>query len=238
MAWWKKNTDDFLDKVVLITGGSRGIGFVTAKMFVEQGARVGICSVDQVKLAAAEKKLRQLGEVEAAVADVRNAASCQRVVEKVQTCFGKIDILVNNAGKLWVGPFIKQDIQSIEEIIDVNIKGVLFIAHAVLSAMQAQGQGVIVNVSSGAGLSGIPETVTYCTSKFGVVGFTESLAREADPYGVRVYGICPGRVATDMQVEYSGDRVGMPPEKVAGKILSLAGATPPVSTGRCLVISS
>ncbi len=238
MAWWKKNADDFSNKVVLITGGSRGIGFVTAKLFVEQGACVGICSKDKETLLRAERKLGQTDKVEATGVDVRDATSCQRFVEKVKSRFGGIDILVNNAGKLWVGPFEKQNIESIEEIIDVNVKGVLFAAHAVLPTMKAQGYGVIVNISSGAGLSGIPEIVTYCTSKFGVVGFTESLAREADQYGVRVYGICPGRVATDMQVEYAGKRVGMPPAKVAGKILTLAGANPPVKTGRCLVISS
>jgi 3-oxoacyl-[acyl-carrier protein] reductase len=100
----------------------------------------------------------------------------------------------------------------------------------------AQKQGTIINVSSGAGLSGHPEIATYCTSKFALVGFTESLALEVGTAGIRVYAVCPGRVATDMQVQYSGRRVGMPPERVADAILDLAGHHPPIAPGRCLTI--
>ena len=114
---------------------------------------------------------------------MRDAVSVQQFVAEVQGRFGHIEILVNNAGKLWAGPFVKQDIGSIDELIDVNVKGVVYATHAVLPIMKQQGRGVIVNVSSGAGLQGIPEIVTYCTSKFGIVGFTEALAREADHYG-------------------------------------------------------
>ncbi len=132
MPWWKPTLDDFTNRVVLITGGSRGIGFVTAKMFLEKGAHVGICSLDSKRLAAAETKLKQFGDVEATVVDVRDAVSVQRFVTEVQDRFGHIDILVNNAGKLWVGLFMQQDISSIDELIDVNLKGVVYATHAVL----------------------------------------------------------------------------------------------------------
>lgn len=87
--------------------------------------------------------------------------------------------------------------------------------------MLKEGRGLIINVSSGAGLTGFPQIVTYSATKFAVVGFTEALALELHGTGVQVYGLCPGRVATDMQVQYSGARVGMPPERVAEAILQL-----------------
>jgi 3-oxoacyl-[acyl-carrier protein] reductase len=102
--------------------------------------------------------------------------------------------------------------------------------------MLQQRQGIIINVSSGAGLTGFSELVTYCASKFAVVGFTESLDQEVGRYGIRVYGICPGRVATDMQKQYSGRKIGMPPEQVAAAILKLAGPHPTIGTGRCLTV--
>jgi 3-oxoacyl-[acyl-carrier protein] reductase len=111
----------------------------------------------------------------------------------------------------------------------------MLVTRATLPIMLEHG-GVIVNVASGAGLSGFPDLVSYCASKFGVVGFTESLHREVGSAGVRVYGLCPGKVATDMQVLYSGARVGMAPEKVAERILRLAGAHPGARPGRCEVL--
>ena len=103
--------------------------------------------------------------------------------------------------------------------------------------MLARGSGVIINIASGAGLTGFAELASYCASKFAVVGFTESLAQEVAAQGIRVYAVCPGRVDTDMQREYSGRRMGMPPERVAEKILALAGPRPPIRSGRCLEIA-
>ncbi|MFO1428811.1 MAG: SDR family NAD(P)-dependent oxidoreductase [Candidatus Competibacteraceae bacterium] len=92
------------------------------------------------------------------------------------------------------------------------------------------------HVASSVGLCGSAGLVSYCTSKFGVVGFGESLAQEVDRYGIQVYTVCPGRVATDMQQEVSGRKVGMPPEKVAGKILQLPGSKPPIASGKYRVV--
>lgn len=121
-------------------------------------------------------------------------------------------------------------------VIDVNTKGVMYMARAVLPSMQARRSGVIINISSGAGLAGFRDLVSYCTSKFGVVGFTESLDTEVRDYGIRVDGLCPGRVATDMQVHYAGARIGMAPEIVAKRLLALAGPHPRAKTGTCVTI--
>lgn len=236
--WPKKDSDDFTDQIVLITGGSRGIGLATAQAFLDKGARVAICAVNPDRLSKAEQQLRQQGEVEAIPTDLRDFNQVQQFINRAQERFGRIDILVNNAGYAWSGDFVEQSIESIDKTIDVNIKGVLYATHAVLPIMIEQQRGTLINVSSGAGLSGYPGLVSYCASKFGVVGFTEGLAQEVSPRGIRVFGICPGRVATDMQEAVLGKKVGMPPEKIAQKILQLAGGNPPVSPGECLVVSS
>jgi 3-oxoacyl-[acyl-carrier protein] reductase len=236
--WPKRETNDFSGQVIIITGGSRGIGFATAQAFLEKGARVGICARNPERLAAAQRQLSQAGEVEADVVDMRDPDQIQRFVEQMQKRFGRIDVLVNNAGLAYSGAFINQSFGSIADIIDVNVKGVLYMTRAVLPLLLEQQEGTIINVSSGAGLTGFAELVSYCASKFGVVGFTESLDQEVRGQGVRVFGICPGRVATDMQEEVSGQRIGMAPEKIADKILQLAGQHPPVGTGKCLTMAS
>jgi len=232
--WPKKSPDDFTDQVVLITGGSRGIGYVTAQMFLEQGARVAICSQNPDKLAAATEQLGPA--VLAEVVDLRDRGQIDRFVNAVQERFGRIDILVNNAGLAYSGEFMDQTPASIDAIIDVNVKGLLHITHAVLPHMRARQHGVIINISSGAGLTGYGGLTTYCASKFGVVGFTESLDQETSRYGIHVYGLCPGRVATDMQVEVSGSKIGMEPDKVAAKILQVAGRKPPIAGGQNLEV--
>jgi 3-oxoacyl-[acyl-carrier protein] reductase len=224
-------------RVVIITGGSRGIGLATARAFLEQGARVGICGVNPERLHEARAGLESLGEVQAVEADVRVISQVQAFVERVIARFGAVEVLVNNAGRASVGRFAEADLASLDAVVDVNVKGVLYATRVVLPYMLKQGRGVVINVSSGAGLTGFPEIVTYCASKFAVVGFTEALAQELRGTGVQVYGLCPGRVATDMQVQYSGERIGMPPERVAEAILELAGCRrPPVASGRSMTL--
>ncbi|MGH8644462.1 MAG: SDR family oxidoreductase [Gammaproteobacteria bacterium] len=210
------------------------MGLATARAFLEQGARIGICGFDPERLLEARKALEGLGEAETVVAGVRFIGQIRAFVERVIVRFGTVDVLVNNAGRASVGRFAEEEPGSIDAVIDVNVKGVLYATRVVLPHMLRQGRGVIINVSSGAGLTGFPEIVTYCASKFAVVGFTEALAQELRGTGVQVYGLCPGRVATDMQQQYSGRKIGMPPERVAEAILQLAGRCPPVASGRCM----
>lgn len=228
---------DFTGLTVLVTGGSRGIGYATVQAFLAQGARVAVCARDPGRLEAAQSQLRGMGEVYTQAVAVQDHHQVARFVSAVLHRYGGIDVLVNNAGVVWVGDFVDQSYDSIDGVIDVNTKGVMYFARAVLPSMIKQGRGVIINVSSGAGLSGFPHVVSYCTSKFAVVGFTESLHQEVQAYGIRVHGVCPGRVATDMQVQYSGHRAGAAPEKVAGKILQLAGAKARARGGSCVTVT-
>jgi 3-oxoacyl-[acyl-carrier protein] reductase len=224
-------------RTVLVTGGSRGIGFATAQAFLDAGANVAVCSRHPESLRAAEKKLHPHGRLFALVADVADPAAVNRWVQQALARFHQVDVLVNNAGVAWSGDFAVEDEASIAEVIDVNVKGVLYVTRAVLPHMLARRQGTIINLSSGAGLDGFAGLSSYCASKFAVVGFSESLDLEVRDRGVRVIAVCPGRVATDMQVQYSGKRIGIPPETVAERIVHLASEHSGAHGGRCITIS-
>ncbi len=227
---------DFSQSTVMITGGSRGIGLATARAFLQAGARVAVCSRDKHALAQAELGLGELGEAAIFQADVRDYRQMESFAEQVLHRFEAIDVLVGNAGKAWMGYFAHQPVALLDEVLDTNVKGVLYAARAVLPHMLARNSGVIVNVCSGAGQAGIAGLASYCASKFAVLGFTESLAREVSGQGIRVYGVCPGAVATDMLVEVTGQREGIPPERAAEEIVRLAGPHPPVAPGECLEV--
>lgn len=223
-------------ETVFITGGSRGIGYATARAFLARGARVAICARDPARLAAARRQLAQHGEVLAIAADVRDAAGLASGIEAVGARLGPIDVLVNNAGVLWTGSFADEDFASMAEVIDTNLKGVLHTSRAVLPRMLARERGVIINVASGAGLSGFAGLAVYCASKFAVVGFTESLDLEVRSQGIRVYAVCPGSVQTDMLRQYSPQARGMAPEVVAERIASLADAGTRDPPGTCITV--
>jgi 3-oxoacyl-[acyl-carrier protein] reductase len=210
------------ESTVVITGGSRGIGFATAHAFLAAGARVAICARDAARLERARTELGAPERLYAQAADVANAREVCAFLDQAAAALGPVHVLVNNAGVLYAGAFAEEPHESIDALIDVNLKGVMHATRAVLPAMLARGKGVIVNVSSGAGLTGFGQIVSYCAAKFGVVGFSEALSEELRGSGVRVHALCPGRVATEMQAQYAGAKIGMPPERVAQRIVVIA----------------
>lgn len=224
----------FTGQVVLITGGSRGIGYAAAEAFLRQGARVAICAQDEARLAKALENLSQLGEVVGWPADVADSGAMAELVRRTLERFGRIDVLVNNAARLAVSNFAEQELAAMDKIIDVNLKGTLYATRAVLPHLLTQGSGCVINVSSSLGTYGMPRAAVYSASKFALVGFTEALAEEMKDTGVRVYGMTLSMAATDMQEQFSGYRQGMPPEMVAEEMLLLAGPNPPIRSGTCL----
>lgn len=227
----------FRDRVVLVTGASRGIGLATAAAFLKEDAHLALCARDAARLAVAQNRLAALGPVWASPADLRDAAQTRAFVEAALAHYGRIDVLVNNAGHAWSGEFVRQPAGSVDDIIDVNVKGLLYATQAVLPAMKKRGEGVIVNVASGAGQTSFAGLAVYSASKFAVVGFTEALAPEVAEQGIRVYAVCPGAVATDMLEAVTGSRAGMPPERVAQAILRLAGPKSLIESGECLAVT-
>lgn len=229
--------DTVHQRVVLITGASRGIGLATARLFLAEGARLAVCARDPARLAAARDQLAGVGEVWAQPADLRDPRAVRAWVDGAARHYGRIDVLINNAARAWGGEFVRQPPASIDELIDINVKGLLHATQAVLPLMERERAGVIVNIASGAGKTGFGGLSVYSASKFAVVGFTEALAQEVEAYGIRVYAVCPGAVATDMLEEVTGARAGMPPEKVARAVLGLVGPSPAVVSGECLEVT-
>lgn len=220
------------DKITIITGGSKGIGFQDAKLFLEQGARVAFCAINKKEVEKARKKLAAYGEVFAKTVDVRNEKEIEKFIKETISRFGKIDILVNNAGILPPrGDFSEQTSAVINDVVDTNLKGVLYMTRAVINHMIGRKSGVIINTSSEAGLEGYAEMAVYCATKFGIRGFSEALNEELSGQGIKVYSVCPGAVKTDMNARFTGEKaIGMFPEDVAKLIVKIAATLPESKT--------
>lgn len=210
--------------VVLITGAGRGIGRATTEAFAAEGYTVVVAEILTAAGRDAARSLVRAGVNAVFVrTDVASPASVKRVVATVLRRFGKIDCLVNNAGLLSVGPLVQLSVRDLDRMVAVNLRGPLLLAHAVLPSMLRQGSGVIINVASQLGKYGLGGYVTYCATKFGVVGLTEALAAEMEATGVRVWAVCPGLVDTPM-ARLSGAASGaglIRPESVARVIVDL-----------------
>ena len=220
------------DKVVLITGGSAGIGFEDAKLFLEKGAKVAFCGLLKEEVETTKKELEKYGKVFAKVTDVRKEKEIQEFIKEVIAHYGKIDILVNNAGILPpAGDFSEQTYPVINDVVDTNLKGILFMTRAVINHLIERKSGVIINMSSEAGLEGYAEMAVYCATKFGIRGFTEALNEELAGKGIKVYAICPGAVRTEMNAKFTGeDAIGIPPEEVAKLVVRIAETLPESKT--------
>jgi NAD(P)-dependent dehydrogenase (short-subunit alcohol dehydrogenase family) len=180
---------------VLVTAGAAGIGRATASLFLEHGAHVHICDID---VRALEECRGTLPSVTQTIADVSQYAEVERLFADVRNTLDGLDVLVNNAGI--AGPTAKvEDIapQDWERTIAVDLTAMFYCTRLAMPMIKAAGGGSIVNLSSAAGRFGVPLRTPYAAAKWGVVGFTKSLAAEAGPDGVRVNCIQPGLVAGD-----------------------------------------
>jgi NAD(P)-dependent dehydrogenase (short-subunit alcohol dehydrogenase family) len=188
----------FEGRVALVTGGSSGIGYATAKAFLAEGARVAIAGRDQGRLRKAAKALAEFGEVLAIRGDVSEAADAKRMVSETERKLGPIDVLVNNAGI-----YVNKPIEAFKEaeydrVMDINMKGTFLCTKYAIPGMVKRKRGAIVNVSSDSGLVGTAGSSVYCASKGAMVLFTKAVALDHGKDGVRVNAICPGEVETPM----------------------------------------
>jgi NAD(P)-dependent dehydrogenase (short-subunit alcohol dehydrogenase family) len=184
-------------KVVLITGGSRGLGLALAREMAARGARIAICGRDADSLGRARASLVRAGaEVVAIPADVTDSNSVRQLIDQVVAELGPVDVLINNAGVIEVGPAETMAVRDYEEAMATNFWGMLHPTLAVLPAMRRRRSGRVVNVTSIGGKLGIPHLLPYSASKFAAVGFSQGLRTEVAADGVRVVTVVPGLMRT------------------------------------------
>lgn len=196
---------EFLNKTVIITGASIGLGKRTALEFAKEGANVCIADIDAKNLELVKNEISAMGvKVSSYICDVSDEARVREVVADVIKTYGKIDILVNNAG-LWRNwqPFVETTSADWMKPINVNIFGVMYFTHAVLPDMIKNSYGRIINIGSVAGTYGNPNMVNYSMTKGAVSSFTKALAKEVAEYNITVNNVVPGTIRNEDASEES-----------------------------------
>jgi len=190
---------DLSGQVALVTGASRGIGRAVAIRLASCGASVAGVARTRDGLEGTLRAIRASGgTAEGYAANVADSADVNRVVEEVEAKFGKIHVLVNNAGVTRDGLMLRMEDDAWQEVIDTNLKGTFFFSRAVGAIMMRARYGRIINISSVAGLMGNPGQANYSASKAGIIGFTQTVARELASRGITVNAVAPGFITTDM----------------------------------------
>ncbi|MBN1368410.1 MAG: SDR family oxidoreductase [Dehalococcoidales bacterium] len=193
-------------RVAIVTGaaGIRGMGRAIALALANAGADVAVCDlyadkVGNFDLEGTANEIRKLGRRSIAVqTDVTKESDVTNLVEKVVKEFGRIDILVNNAGVMIAAPLLELTTETWDKVIDINLKGYFLCCREVAKVMVKQKSGSIVNIASTSGYRGAPPQIPYGVSKAGVIQLTRGVAQELVPYGIRVNGIAPGFISTDL----------------------------------------
>ena len=189
------------DKLAIITGGSRGIGYATAEAFLKEGAKVIITASTKENADKAVAKLKenyQASIIDGIAPNLSDYNDVKAQFDDIVNKYGSIDILVNNAGVSESTPFTNYTEETFDKVMDLNVKGIYNATKSVSEYMIEKGKGVILNTSSMVSIYGQPSGVAYPTSKFAVNGLTVSLARELGPKGIRVNAVAPGITETDM----------------------------------------
>ncbi len=238
------------DKVAIITGGSRGIGYATADKFLSEGATVILTASSQGSADNAVAKLKEKypdATVSGISPDLSSLESVRTAFREVAQQYGCLDILVNNAGLSESTPFTEYTEEIFDKVMNLNVKGVFNATRAASECMVARGQGVILSTSSMVSLVGQPSGLAYPVSKFAVNGLTVSLARELGPKGIRVNAVAPGITLTDMMKAVPKDvidplikqiplrRLGQP-EDIANAFVFLASEEASYITGVVLSV--
>ena len=203
--------DDLRGQVVLITGGSRGLGLALAREFAALGCVLALCARDPDELARAKAELAESrANVETFVCDLREREQVARLIADATAHFGQINILVNNAGVIEVGPIENMALYDFEDALASDFWGTVYPTLAVLPQMRARKAGRIVNITSIGGKVSVPHLLPYSCAKFAATGFSEGLRAEAAKDGVRVTTIIPGlmRTGSFLNAEFKGKQAG------------------------------
>jgi len=247
---------DLSRKTALVTGAASGIGEAIAKTLARAGAFVYVADLDEtggqrvaseINLESGEEKARFLN------LNVAESEACRQTADTVLDEKGRLDILVNNAGIGHVGTLLQTSEEDLDRLYAVNVRGMFSLTKAFLPSMIERNYGVIVNLSSIGGVTGVSDRLAYCTTKFAVVGFTKCLALDHAKQGIRANAICPGRVETpfvkkriaeyadpekayaEMAATQAMGRMGRP-EEIAASVLYLSSDEAAFVTGSTLII--
>ena len=238
----------FAGKVIVITGAAQGIGRASAVRFLAEGAKVAIADVNAERLAATAQEIGAPDSVLAVLTDVARKDQVDALIAKAVAQFGRIDVMVNNAGIAPVMEFLDVTEEVYDRVLEVNLKGAFLGTQAAARAMIAQGQGgVIINMSSiNSGLAN-PNVATYAISKGGMNQVTSTAAVAFAPHGIRVCGVGPGTIATEIIKGAFTERAGMhailartplgrlgEPEEIAGVVAFLASDDASYITGETI----
>ncbi|WP_268951979.1 3-oxoacyl-ACP reductase FabG [Saccharopolyspora elongata] len=236
------------DKVAVITGGAKGIGFAIAENFVAQGAKVVLADINADHAQESASKLGGKGTALGVACDVTDPDAVQAAIEAATGEFGSLDVMVNNAGITRDATMRKMTLDDFEAVLDVHVKGAWLGTRAAAAVMREQGSGSIVNISSISGKVGMIGQTNYSAAKAGIVGLTKAAAKEVAHLGVRVNAVQPGLIRTDMTAALREDvwnaklkeipmqRAGEP-EEVANVVLFLASDMSSYMTGCVLEIT-
>ena len=243
-------------QIALVTGGGNGIGAAIARRLATSGASVAIMDRDEASARAVASELEAIAEATTVVvADISDNAAVAGGVAEVEAAMGPIEILINNAGWDSLRPFLDNDEAHRDLIIDINLKGMINVTHAVLTGMVSRGHGRIVTISSDAGRVGSSGQAVYSACKAGTIALTKSIAREVARHGITLNVVAPGPTRTKMMAEaLDGDdaaakhilermtkavpmrRMGEP-EDVAGIAAFLASDEASFITGQVISVS-
>ncbi|HJZ45949.1 MAG TPA: SDR family oxidoreductase [Roseiflexaceae bacterium] len=234
-------------QVALVTGASSGLGRATALALARSGAHVALLARSVADLQQVAADVQALGPSALALpVDLADADQIVNAVQQTVDAFGRIDLLVNAAGTDVPGPVANLPIAGWDRVLDVNLRAPFVLAQAVFPHMQQAGRGTIINVSSVAGKRGWANAAAYCASKFGLTGFTQALAAEGKPYGIRACILYPGGMATSWGVwspterreegrEQPPPEKALPPDAVAALIIWIASAPPELVLNEAIV---
>lgn len=230
------------DHVALVTGGSSGIGLAIVRALLGRGWKVALCGRDGNKLERATTDLagnepERAERLLASTADVSNAEDVRRWVSEACGRFGPPSILINNAGVGAWGEITELTEADWDRAHAINLKGAFLCTREALPPMRSRGDGGwIINIASVAGKVGFAGSSAYCSSKFGLIGFTESLAREEAQHGIRATAICPGYVDTPLvaDADVSAEKMILP-DDIAATVLYLLNLSPNVAIGEIVM---